>query len=144
VPLTLTTTNEHRTFNHKIKKTWTDPFNVVGNGGLPLLNRLLWANIESLPQSLFNKLLTRYTSPKYLLRAEKDKLLRVHELNAKRKKPSDLNKRIIDLGDTTFHNSFHHEAFAFAKEIKNAAMKNAFAKYLKQLDEKMDTNRISP
>jgi hypothetical protein len=114
------------------------------NGGIPLLNRLLWANIESLPQSLFNKLLTRYTSPKYLLRAEKDKLLRVHELNAKRKNPIDLNKRIIDLGDTTFHNGFHHEAFSFAKEIKNAAMKKSLAKRLKELDEKMDANRISP
>ena len=114
------------------------------NGGLPLLNRLLWANIESLPQSLFNKLLTRFTSPDYLLRAEKDKLLRVHELNSNRKKPIDLNKRIIDLGNTTFHNGFHHEAFAFAREIKNAAMKKAFAKRLKELDEKMDANRISP
>jgi hypothetical protein len=120
----------------QLVKTW--------NSGLPLLNRLLWANIESLPQSLFNKLLTRYTLPKYLLRAEKNKLLRVHELNAKRKKPMDLNKRLIDLGGTTFHNGFHHEAFAFAKEIKNTTMKKAFAQRLKELDEKIDANRISP
>ena len=119
----------------QLAKTW--------NGGIPLLNRLLWANIESLPQNIFNKLLTRYTLPKYLLRAEKEKLIRVHELNAKRKNPIDLNKRIVDLGDTTFHNGFHHEAFAFAKEIKNAAMKKAFAKRLNELDEKMDANRIS-
>ncbi len=118
----------------QLAKTW--------NGGLPLLNRLLWANIESLPQSLFNKLLTRYTSSQYLLRAEKDKLVRVNELNAKRKKPIDLNKRIIDLGDTTFHNGFHHEAFAFTKKIKNAAMKKAFEKRLNELDGKMDANRI--
>ena len=113
-------------------------------GGLPLLNRLLWANIESLPQRLFNKLITRYTSTKYLLSAEKDKLVRVHELNAKRKKPINLDKRIIDLGRTTFHNGFHHEVFAFAKEIRNTAMKKSFAKRLKDLDEKMDTNRIAP
>lgn len=120
----------------QLAKTW--------NRGLPLLNRLLWANIESLPQSLLNKLLTRYTSPKYLLRAEKDKLIRVHELNAKRKKPINLAKRITDLGDSTFHNGFHHEVLAFAQEIKNAAMMKAFAKRLKDLDKKMDDNRISP
>ena len=120
----------------QLDKTW--------NRGLPLLNRLLWANIESLPQSLFNKLLTRYTSRKYLLRAEKDKLLRVHELNARRKKPINLNKRLADLGNTTFHNSFHHEVLAFAKEINNIALKKDLAKRLEELAEKMDGNRISP
>lgn len=104
------------------------------NGGLPLLNRLLWANIESLPQKLYNKLLTRFLSKEYLVHANKHKLLRVHELNAKRINPINLNKRIIDLGDTTFHNAFHHEALAFAKEIKNAAMEKAFAKRLKELN----------
>ncbi len=120
----------------QLAKTW--------NGGLPLLNRLLWANLESLPQKLFNKLLTRYTAPKYLLRAEKDKLARIYELNAKRKRPIDLCKRLTDLGKATFHNGFHHETLAFAKEIKNTAMRKAFQKRLKELDEKMDANRISP
>lgn len=114
------------------------------NGGLPLLNRLLWANIESLPQVLFNKLLTRYTSKEYLLRAEKGKLLRVHELNAMRKKPISLAKRITDLGNSTFHNDFHHEAFSFAKEIKCGPMKKALAMRLKDLEKMMDDNRISP
>ncbi len=120
----------------ELAKTWND--------GLPLLNRLLWANIESLPQHLSNKLLTRYTSPKYLLRAEKNKLIQVHKLNGKCKKPINLVKRLTDLGNTTFHNSFHHEALAFAREIKCAEMKKAFIKRLKELNEQMETNRISP
>ena len=120
----------------QLAKTW--------NGGIPLLNRLLWANIESLPQILFNKLLTRYTSSTYLLIARKYELIRVHELNAKRRKPIDLEKRLTDLGNKTFHNSFHHEGFAFAKEIRNVSMQKAFAERLKELDEKMDANRISP
>ena len=119
----------------ELAKTW--------NGGLPLLNRLLWANIESLPQSLFNKLVTRYTAPTYLLRAEKDKLIRVYSLNAKRKKPIDLLRRLTFLGNSTYHNGFHHECYAFAKEIKNAPLKKSFAKRINELDQKMEANRIS-
>ena len=114
------------------------------NRGLPLLNRLLWANIESLPQSLFNKLLTRYTSESYLLRAEKNKLLRVHELNQKRKKPINLEKRLTDLGASKVHNQIHYECVGFAQDMKNYSMKKFFTKRLKELEEKMETNRISP
>ena len=120
----------------QLAKTW--------HGGFPLLNRLLWADIESLPQSLFDKLLTCYTSRTYLLRSKKDKLLRVYELNSKRQKPIDLETCLTDLGNETFHNSFHYEALAFAKEIDNISMKKAFEKRLKELDKKMDANRISP
>ena len=120
----------------ELAKTW--------NGGLPLLNRLLWANIESLPKYLFNKLVTRYTAPTYLLSAEKDKLIRVYELNTKRNKPINLINRLIRLGKRTYHNGFHHECFAFAKEIKNTNMENSFARRLKELDQQMDANRILP
>ena len=119
----------------QIAETW--------NNGFPLLNRLLWANIESLPQVLFNRLLTRYTSPKYLLRAESEKLLRIHTLNTKRKRPIDLNRRLTNLGNTTYHNGFHYEAFAFAKQTKNARMIKVFSKRLNELEHKMDANRIS-
>lgn len=120
----------------ELAKTW--------NGGLPLLNRLLWANIESLPKYLFNKLVTRYTARTYLLSAEKDKLIRVHELNKIRNKPINLIKRLTHLGNTTYHNAFHHECFTFAKEIENTTMKKSFARRLKELDQQMDANRIPP
>src|SRR5205085_1888595 len=51
------------------------------NSGLPALNRLVWANIESLPHATFEKLVARFTTKKYLLRAEHDKLRRVYDLN---------------------------------------------------------------
>ena len=49
----------------------------IWKGGLPLLNRLLWAKIDSLPQKLFNILIPRFVSPESLLQAEKEKLVRV-------------------------------------------------------------------
>jgi hypothetical protein len=120
----------------KLAATW--------NGGLPLLNRLLWANIESLPQKLLNTLLSRFTAPGYLLRAEKDKLVRVHQLNAKRKRPMNLGKRLTELGQKTMHNAFHHEGLGFARELKDKSLTTFFKKRLSELEEQMDSNRIFP
>ena len=94
--------------------------------------------------SLSNKLLTRYTSESYLLRAEKNKLLRVHKLNQKRKKPIDLEKRLTDLGASKVHNGFHYECVGFARELKKSSMRRFFTKRLKELEKQMETNRISP
>ena len=97
------------------------------NEGLPLLNRLLWANLESLPQKLFNKLLTRYTRESYLLQADQGKLVRVHELNQKRKRPINLRKRLTNLAKVKVHNSFHYECLGFTRATNNRPM----AKFLK-------------
>lgn len=113
------------------------------NGGLPLLNRLLWANLESLPQKLFNKILTRYTRESYLLQADQGRLIRVHELNQKRKRPVNLRKRLIDLGKVRVHNSFHHECLSFARATKDRRMANFFSKRLKEIEEQMESKRIS-
>lgn len=118
----------------KLATTW--------NGGMPLLNRLLWANIESLPNKLLEKLLTRYTSPEYLLRAEKEKLVRISQLNSQRKKPINLNKRIKELGQQTMHNAFHHEALGFAREVKNRPLTGYFIKRLAEIEAQMSNNQI--
>jgi Reverse transcriptase (RNA-dependent DNA polymerase) len=120
----------------KLTQTW--------NRGLPLLNRLLWANIESLPQKLLNKLLTRYTAPSYLLRAEKDKLVRVYELNGKRPRPTDLNSRLIKLGEASMHNAFHHEVLGFARQIKDKDLITFFGDRISEIEEQMDANRVYP
>jgi Reverse transcriptase (RNA-dependent DNA polymerase) len=113
------------------------------NGGFPLLNRLLWANIESLPQKLFNKLLSRFTAPDYLLRAEKDKLIRVHVLNEKKARPIALRKRLTEIGQKSMHNAYHHECLGFAREVKDKTMTEFFTKRLAEIEEYMDKNRIS-
>jgi len=113
------------------------------NHGLPLLNRLLWANIESLPRNLFNQLLTRFTSPDYLLHAEKDKLVRVHQLNLKRRKPIDLGKCLAELGQKAIHNAFHHECLGFAREVKDKTLTAFFTKRLSEIEAQMETNTIT-
>lgn len=118
----------------KLAATW--------NGGLPLLNRLLWANIESLPQKILYKLLSRFTAPEYLLRAEKNKLIRVHQLNAKRTRPINLSKRLIELGQKTMHNAFHHEILGYAREIKDRELIAIFTQRLAEIEEQMDANRF--
>ena len=113
------------------------------NEGLPLLNRLLWANLESLPQKLFNKLLTRYTHESYLLQADQGKLVRIHELNQKRKRPINLRKRFTDLAKVKVHNSFHYECLGFARATNNRPMAKFFPNRLKEIGEKMESRRIS-
>ena len=98
----------------KLSSTWS--------GGLPLLNRLLWANIESLSKKSFERLLTRYTARDYLLIADIDKLDRVFELNEKRRRPIDLDKRLRDLADDTVHNAFHYGALSFARKRSMAGL----------------------
>jgi hypothetical protein len=117
-----------------LKKTW--------NGGLPLLNRLLWANLESLPKNIFSKLVTRYTSNEYLLRADHHKLIRVHSLNEMRKRPVDLVKRIYDLGSKSVHNGFHFEAVSFAKKLKNTVLEKHLEKRLEIIEKQMVHNEL--
>jgi hypothetical protein len=120
----------------KLESSW--------NAGLPLLNRLLWANIESLPKRLFNTLLARFFAPEYLLRADKDKLLRLEKLNCKRKKPIILTRRLIELGEKTVHNAFHYEVLAFASEIRDKELETFFEKRLSEIKLEMDADRIFP
>lgn len=118
----------------KLKLTW--------NGGLPLLNRLLWAKIESLPNRLLEKLLARYTAKEYLLRADFDKLRRVAQLNAMRSKPIDLIRRLTEIGDNSDHNAFHIEVLSFARSIKNNKLATQFKNRLKLIDKLMEHNLI--
>lgn len=119
----------------KLKDTW--------NAGLPLLNRLLWANIESLPKQLFERLLVRYTAKDYLLRADFDKLARIQALNAKRRKPNDLKRRLMQLGDACVHNAFHYEVLSFARTIRSKVLTKHFKKRLAQIDKLMSENVIA-
>ncbi len=84
------------------------------NGGMPLLNRLLWAKLDSLPRGLFNKMMVRLTAEAFLMQATAQKMKRLNELNALRAAPIDLNKRIRSIASRSVHNAFHYEAKAFA------------------------------
>jgi hypothetical protein len=97
----------------KLKNSW--------NRGMPLLNRLLWAKIESLPKKLLEKLVVRYTAREYLILADIDKLKRVALLNKLRSKPIDFDRRLKEIGDVTDHNAFHFEVLSFARDVGNRA-----------------------
>lgn len=117
-----------------LEKTW--------NRGLPLINRLLWANLESLPNNLFEKIIVRLTSEQYLLHADHQKLKRVHDLNGKQSRPIDLAKRLQKLGEKCVHNAFHYEALLFATLINNAALKRFFQNRISSLEQQMNGHEI--
>ncbi len=117
-----------------LEKSW--------NSGLPLLNRLLWANLESLPCSVFEKIVVRLTSDEYLLGADHKKLERVHYLNSMRSSPINLAKRLQKLGEKSVHNSYHHEALTFATSIKDGTLKMFFECRLASLEQQMTEDEI--
>lgn len=112
------------------------------NGGMPLLNRLLWAKLDSLPRSLFSKMMVRLTAEKFLLQADAQKMKRLSELNALRTSPIDLNNRIRTIAARTVHNAFHHEARSFAQQIGNAILQTFLVERIDELSRIMQSNIV--
>ncbi len=112
------------------------------NGGMPLLNRLLWAKLDSLPRSLFNRMMVRLTAERFLLQADAQKLKRLSTLNALRTAPIDLDKRIRTIAIRTVHNAFHYEARNFAQEIGNTILQTFLVKRIDELNRIMQSNIV--
>lgn len=112
------------------------------NGGMPLLNRLLWANLNSLPNGLFNKIMVRLTAESFLLQATAEKLSRVRELNGKRKKPIALEKRLLVISYQSVHNAFHHEVLAFAQRCKLVNLADRINERIGALNRLMQMNLV--
>jgi hypothetical protein len=112
------------------------------NGGMPLLNRLLWAKLDSLPRRLYEKLLVRFTAPSFLLQASAEKLKRISELNLLRVVPIDLNRRVRSIAVKSVHNAFHHEAFTFSKEAGHRSLQAALQGRIDELGRIMQENVI--
>lgn len=119
---------------NELEKTW--------NRGLPLLNRLLWADLESLPNNIFERIAARFTSEEYLLLANHKKLEQIHHLNSKRSSPINLSKRLQKLGEKSVHNAYHHEALTFATSIKDGTLKTFFECRLASLAQQMTEDEI--
>jgi hypothetical protein len=118
----------------KLRETWND--------GYPLLNRLLWAKLETLPKSQFERLLVRFTDKDYLYRADFEKLTRIEELNRKRRKPAPLVKRLSEMGAICEHNAFHFEVLAFARNTKKKALAARFRKRITEIEKLMAHNIV--
>ena len=114
---------------NQIKESW--------NGGLPLLNRLVWSNLESLPANLFEQMMVRLLSEEYILQADHKKLERLQTLNKKLKHPIDFIQLLEKLGQKTVHNSFHFEALHFCKKHSHSSSETYFHERIKSLAEQI-------
>ena len=118
----------------KLSATW--------NGGMPLLNRLIWADLNTLPRVLFNKVMTRLLAESYLLQATAEKLHRLNELNSLRSRPINLNNRLLMIASKSVHNAFHHEVMAYATKVKDTSLEKDVADRIAALDHLMTANLI--
>jgi Reverse transcriptase (RNA-dependent DNA polymerase) len=112
------------------------------NGGMPLLNRMLWAKLDSLPRALFGKLMARLLSHSFLMQATDDKLKRLSELNALRAKPIDMNKRLHAIAAKSVHNAFHHEVLAYSQKVNAVELEQFLVKRIAELAQLMDENIV--
>lgn len=112
------------------------------NGGLPLLNRLIFSNLESLPSHWFNKITSKFVSKSYLQQVTAEKLTRINELNKLSSKPINLTKRLQYLAKTSVHNLFHYELRAFAQKSNNTELEKFVTNRIDQIDQMMHINVI--
>jgi hypothetical protein len=117
-----------------LEKSW--------NKGNPLLNRLLWANLESLPSEQFEKIIDRLTSDQFILLADHEKIQRIYKLNSHSKNPIDFVNLLKDIGDRSVHNSYHYAVLAFAILIKDTELKTHFESRIQSLQYQMETCKI--
>ena len=92
------------------------------NGGMPLLNRMLYANLEALPPNLLMLVVGRLTSDKYLLAADHEKLMRIGHLCTANPFPLDFVGRLEALSKSCVHNAFHYEVLTYATATQNSAL----------------------
>lgn len=118
----------------RLAETW--------NHGTPLLNRLLFANLESLPKQKFEKMAVRFTSDEYLLLMKHHKLVRIQELNGRRRTPIDFAARLMAIGERSVHNAFHYEVIAFAKAIKDKELLAFFKQRLATIEQLMAGDEV--
>ncbi|HAZ60635.1 MAG TPA: hypothetical protein DCY89_03565 [Gammaproteobacteria bacterium] len=112
------------------------------NRGMPLLNRLLYARLESLPPVLFDDLVDRLMADSFLLQATAKKLKRLSELNARRTTPADLKGRIRAIANRSVHNAFHHEAAVFARAVRDSTLRSELLDRIAHIDHLMDSNIV--
>jgi hypothetical protein len=109
-----------------VKKSW--------NSGHPLLNRLIYSNLESLPKEIFEEVFSRLTEDNYVLRADQWQLKRLYDLSRSSSFPYKLSAQLPRLLESCVHNSFHYEVLNFARNLKNADLEDLCVKRLTLID----------
>lgn len=118
----------------RLRATW--------NCGLPLLNRLLWANIEALPRDLFEALVNRMVCKDFLIQATTSKLLRIEKLNSLLVKPFGIDRKIKMIASKSVHNAFHYEAIGYARKLKKRTLEKYLLERLAKVAKLMSANVI--
>lgn len=112
------------------------------NGGLPALNRLLWANLDSLPRAQQDELLVRFCSKEYLVKADYKKMKRIYSLTMPEKRAEFIDC-LLDLSDQLVHNSFHYEVYFLGLELNEAALCKKVLDRIKMISRFMDTSDLA-
>ncbi len=89
-----------------------------------------------------DRLIARYLTDDYLLRAEADKLARVWALNLQRSRPVDLRRRLIRIGHETHHNAYQFEVRAFARKLKDKKLEREMDARLAVIERVMAGARV--
>lgn len=118
----------------ELARTW--------NHGQPLLNRLLFANLESLNLETFELLCERFLAEPYLLLAERKKLVRVAHLNGLRAVPIDFGRHLQAIGQKSVHNAFHFEVLAFAAATSDERLKAFFELRIEEIERLMNEEQV--
>lgn len=113
------------------------------NKGLPLLNRLLWAEVGSVAGHKIDILLDRYLEDDYLTKADRNKLMRLNRLVNSRGRNTDFRDRLINLCDNLSHNTFHYEVIGFAREIKDKALEIQCKTRIEQIEKLMQFSTLA-
>lgn len=119
----------------KLLKTW--------NRGMPMLNRLVWANIESLAEEQMLTVVQRLLEPSYLLLADSKKLKRISDIVTRHAKDIRYRDMLISLGDVSVHNAFHHEVVAYARLVNDQELGRIFKRRIRRLEKQMNGDEIS-
>lgn len=104
-------------FTDEYIKIKSNGFDELKDRGLPLLNKLLFRNIESLPVNKKIIILSDLLNDEFLLKVKADKFNRIYSLLYSKDKKKFINQ-LLKLSSETYHNSFHFEVIKFLKSRK--------------------------
>ena len=110
----------------KIKNKW--------NSGYPLLNKLLYTDLDKIDYKIGKKIYNRLTDKEYLLNSDYKKMGIIFELSKKFSSQKNFIKILESLIESSIHNAFHFECLSFARENKLKDLENKIGNRLQKIE----------
>lgn len=106
----------------KIRKKGLDE---IKGKGVPLINKLIFRKIETLPVGKKILILSDLLNDDYILKISADKIDRIYSLLYAKDRRKFINQ-LLKLSQNNYHNSFHYELIKFlkSKKIDSQVVKN--------------------